>query len=237
MKVAVILPTYNERENIVKLIQEIKQYIKPLCAEQELIVVDDNSPDGTGEAVRAAFAGDPDIRAYVRTDARGLATAIRYGIDRCSGDLIVVMDTDFNHHPSMIPQMIEFSKYYDLIIGSRFTIGGGMENRGRNWGSFWYNFFIRQVLNTRVQDNLSGFLCIHHQALMRLDLNDIFYGYGDYFIRLVYWAVRHRLRILEIPVYYQNRLFGTSKTNLLKLLVSYTAAVLRLRLAVLFRTS
>ena len=117
----------------------------------EIIIVDDNSPDGTGRAVEEAYPDDPRVKLYVRTEEKGLATAIRYGVDRCTGNLVVVMDTDYNHHPSVVPQMVEFAKYYDFVIGSRYTVGGGMENRGRHLGSALYNFFIRLVLNTRIQ--------------------------------------------------------------------------------------
>lgn len=234
MKVSVILPTYNERGNIINLIRDIRGYIQPLAVEEEIVVVDDNSPDGTGNAVQEEFHDDERVRVFIRKEERGLATAIRYGIERSTGDLIVVMDTDYNHHPSVIPQMIDFSKYYDFIVGSRYMIGGGMENRSRHWGSFWYNFFVRLVLNTRVQDNLSGYLCVQRHVVQSMDLSSVFYGYGDYFFRMIYWAAHRNLRILEIPVFYKNRMEGASKTNLVRLLGSYTLAVIRLRLSTLW---
>ncbi|NCP16540.1 glycosyltransferase, partial [bacterium] len=104
MDISVILPTYCERDNIANLISAIETSLLPLGREIEILVVDDNSPDGTAEVIRAHPARPGvQVRCFVRTQERGLATAIRYGIQQSSGDRIVVMDTDFNHSPTNIP--------------------------------------------------------------------------------------------------------------------------------------
>lgn len=229
MKASIILPTYNERDNILELIESIQGYVDPIGLDYEIVVVDDSSPDGTADVVRERFGGNPQIVVMVRTE-RGLATAIKHGILNSTGEIIVVMDTDFNHDPQMIPQMVRFLDYYDLIIGSRFVMAGGMEDRTRYYFSFVYNLFIRLLFQTQVQDNLSGFFSIYRKKLMEMDLDRIFYGYGDYFIRLLVTAWRKKYAMLEIPVFYRLRMHGHSKTQAVSVFWQYTRSVLRLRL-------
>lgn len=238
MKVSIILPTYNEVGNIIPLIKQIKKSLKKVASnakagaasiEPELIVVDDSSPDLTAQAVKKNFGQDKQVRLFVRRHPNGLAGAIWHGIKKSSGQVIVVMDTDFNHDPKLLPQMIEFLKYYDLIIGSRFVMGGDMEDRLRYHLSFAYNFFIRQLLRTQIQDNLSGFFAIKKTKLMKLPTQKIFSGYGDYFFRLLFYAWKEKFQMLEVPVFYRLRFHGQSKSKFLTLLIDYTKALLKLR--------
>jgi dolichol-phosphate mannosyltransferase len=151
-------------------------------------------------------------------------------VEESAGDVVVVMDTDFNHQPEMIPQMIDFLRYYDLVTGSRFTVGGGMEERGRYRLSFLFNFFCRLLLGTGLQDHLSGFFAVRRETILQLDLDDVFDGYGDYFIRLLVESLARGYTVLEVPVYYPARIHGESKTKFLRTLSQYTRAVLRLAL-------
>lgn len=230
MLVSVILPTYRERDNILDLIDAIEANLQGF--ETEILVVDDNSPDGTADVVRQRMQQRPacPLQLFVRTQERGLATAIKFGLRQSRGDVVVVMDTDFNHDPKMIPQMVKFLEYYDVIIGSRFVMGGGMEDHARYVFSFLYNFFVRLTLGTQVQDNLSGFFAMSRAKLMSLDLDRIFQGYGEYFIRLLYVSWHKRYRLLEVPVFYVLRRHGTSKSQFFKMLRDYTGCVLSLRL-------
>ena len=231
MHISIVLPTYKERDNIVDLIDAIEAEVVPLMKSVQIVVVDDNSPDGTADVVRQrAQKPGSSIELYVRTEERGLASAIKYGLRKCRGEAAVVMDTDFNHDPKMIPQMVEFLKYYDLIIGSRFVMGGGMEEELRYKISFLYNFFVRVVIRTQVQDNLSGFFAMRCDKLMALDPDRIFRGYGEYFIRLLYLAWRQNYKMLEVPVFYVLRRHGKSKSRFLHMLRDYTICVLDLRL-------
>ena len=229
MDVSVVLPTYNERNNIIDLVDAIEAEASPLVTHLQIVVVDDNSPDGTADAVRQ-HAQKPGgcIDLYVRTEESGLASAIKYGLLRSQGDVVVVMDTDFNHDPKMIPQMIELLKYYDIVIGSRFVMGGGMEEELRYKFSFLYNLFIRVTIRTQVQDNLSGFFAMRRDKLMALNLDTIFRGYGEYFIRLLYLAWRQHYKMLEVPVFYVLRRHGQSKSRFLNMLRDYTLCVLGL---------
>jgi dolichol-phosphate mannosyltransferase len=249
--VSVILPTYNERDNICDLIDAICGELEPAGYHYEIFVVDDSSPDGTAEAVAGRFlpaAGDSgaltpatgpetqyprgQVRLFVRTQDKGLAASIRDGLILAQGQTLVVMDTDFNHDPAMIPQMVDLLRYYDLVIGSRFVMRGGMEDRLRYHFSQLYNVFIRALFQTQIQDNLSGYFAVRRDRLFALAplFPRIFFGYGDYFIRLLLVAWRSDWKILEVPVFYILRRHGASKTGFWSVFKKYTAAVLRLRI-------
>ena len=229
MDVSVILPTYDERGNIIPLIEAIQRELGQAVISHEVIVVDDDSPDGTAEVVRERYGDDLRVRLFVRTEERGLASAIAHGIVRAEGDAVVVMDTDFNHDPVLLPQMVKFLQYYDIIIGSRFTMGGGMEETWRYLASFVFNFLVRVVLRTQVQDNLCGFFSMRRDKLLGMDLARIFRGYGEYFMHLLFLAWRRGYSMLEIPAFYRQRLHGQSKSRFFRMLVGYTVAAICVR--------
>ena len=244
--VSVILPTYNERDNIIDLVEAIVCELEPIGARYEVLVVDDNSPDGTAQLVcdrfslvtvgdnewRGALRSAGHVRVVLRTKDKGLAKSIRHGLEVAEGRTLVVMDTDFNHDPAMIPQMVDLLRYYDLVIGSRFVMRGGMEDTLRYRLSFAYNIFIRGLFLTQIQDNLSGFFAVRQERLFQLApiFDKIFYGYGDYFIRLLLVAWRKGWKILEVPVFYILRRHGDSKTGFWRIFRDYTSAVLKLRI-------
>jgi dolichol-phosphate mannosyltransferase len=244
--VSVVLPTYNERDNILDLIVAIQQGLEPMATPYEVLVVDDSSPDGTAALVYEHFdlaeSGKNEwqgtcsqygqVRVVVRVVDKGLAKSIRHGLEVARGSTLVVMDTDFNHDPAMIPQMVDLLRYYDLVIGSRFVMRGGMEDSLRYALSFAYNIFLRLLFRTQIQDNLSGFFAVRQARLFQLAeiFDKIFYGYGDYFIRLLLVAWRRDWKILEVPVFYILRRHGDSKTGFWRIFRDYTTAVIRLRI-------
>jgi dolichol-phosphate mannosyltransferase len=228
MYASVILPTYNEKGNITELITEIIKVLETEMINFEIIVVDDNSPDGTAYSVKDTFSNDNRIRLFVRKYERGLATAIKYGIEQSKGDILTVMDTDFNHNPSVIPQLIGFLKYYDIVIGSRFVFGGGMEDRYRYFCSKIYTVWLRFLLGIHIKDKLSGFFAIKKESLLRFDMNSIFFGYGDFFIRLLLKAQKDGYRMLEVPTFYGLRKAGESKTEFMNVLYKYTISSIRI---------
>jgi dolichol-phosphate mannosyltransferase len=231
-----VLPTYNEKENIGDLIQTILEVLSPLTIQKQIIVVDDNSPDGTADLVRKRFSSQPEVFLLLRKEERGLATAIAKGIEQSQGDVIAVMDTDFNHHPKDLVRLLEKISEADLVVGSRYITGGGMRTSTMRYlGSWVFNVFIRLVLGSPIKDNLSGFLVLKKKVINQLKNKNIFYGYGDYCIRLIHFARKAGLVIREVPVIYEFRLGGESKTDFIKYLVSYTKAVLALRLETGFR--
>ncbi len=224
------MPTYNEKENIGDLIQTILDVLSPLPIKAQIIVVDDNSPDGTAEVVRKRFSSQPDVLLIVRKEERGLATAVAKGIEQSRADIIAVMDTDFNHQPKDLTKLLEQIPEADMVIGSRYISGGGMKtSRIRYLGSWVFNIFIRLVLGSPVKDNLSGFLVLKRKVVSRLNNPTIFYGYGDYCIRLIHFARKAGFVIREVPVIYEFRKGGESKTDFVKYVVSYAKATLALR--------
>jgi dolichol-phosphate mannosyltransferase len=229
LKASVILPTYNEAGNIVELVNQIRKYLKANRENNEVIIVDDNSPDNTGYLAKDRFEKQPEVKVVIRKKDRGLASAIRTGIEKAKGDVIVVMDTDFNHEPKVVPELISKCEECDLVIGSRFVSGGGMVNKKREFLSWAYNcFIVRPIISSPIKDNLSGFFAVRRDQLVKLNWDNIFYGYGDYFIRLIHRATKNSWRIAEIPFIHRERRAGSSKSNLYKVFFQYTKSVLKL---------
>jgi dolichol-phosphate mannosyltransferase len=226
--VSVVLPTFNERDNIVVLIEELRSRLSGFEHNYEILVVDDQSPDGTAGAVTAAFAKDPRVHLIVRRDKPGLAYSIREGIERSTGAIILVMDTDFNHRPADAVLLMQVAQHVDLAIGSRFIFGGGMADRRRHYLSYFYNIFLRLMLGTRMDENLSGFFAIKRERILELDFDKIFWGYGDYFFRLLLLSQRKQFLHVEVPVFYGERTGGESKTAFVRIFAKYTYEVFHL---------
>ena len=231
MKTSIILPTLNESHNIIKLLEEI---LKCLSGPSECIVVDDNSPDGTGKKIKQLFQGNPRVRCYIRTKERGLGTAIGYGLLKAKGEKIVIMDSDFNHQPQYLLEFLQLLDKYDLVCGSRYLKGGGMpETPLRFWGSYFFNLYIRFLLNIKIKDSLSGFVGIKKSTLNFLSEKQkktIFKGFGEWYIHLLWWAKKEKLKIKEISIQYGSRLGDKSKMDFRKSIIDYTKTVFWLRI-------
>jgi dolichol-phosphate mannosyltransferase len=229
MKVSVILPTYNEAGNIVGLVEDILRYFPP-DVEPEILIVDDDSPDRTCQVAKNAFAANRNVRVILRTEDRGFAKSIRAGIEQATGELVIVMDTDFTHNPVEIPRMLHIARVYDIVSGSRFCAGGNMQDRNHYLASLAYNWLLRLVLHTQVQDNVGGYFVMKREKILSLPLDEIFFGYGEYFFRLLYFAQRYGFKVIEIPAVYRNRGYGSSKSSFMKMLFSYSGAAILLRI-------
>jgi dolichol-phosphate mannosyltransferase len=226
--VTVVLPTYNEAGNIIDLVKSIIDHIPSAC-DYEIIIMDDNSPDNTYGLVHDTFRENAAVVPVLRTADRGLAQSIRAGIEKARGDRIVVMDTDFTHDPAEIPKLLHVGEIYDLVSGSRFCQGGNMQDTRHYIASMLFNWVLRVILRTQVQDNLGGYFTMRRERLMQLPLDRIFYGYGEYFFRLIHHAQRRGMSIVEIPAVYRVRVAGASKSSFGKLLFTYTLAAVRLK--------
>ncbi len=229
-KISVILPTYNEAGNIIRLICELHKILVTSRQSHEIILVDDNSPDQTAKNARNFFFAKKFVKIHVRKNQRGLASAIFFGISKSKGKWLIIMDTDFNHDPNVLLKFIMLMNQYSFIIGSRFINGGGMENKLRNAFSLVFNLYLRILLGHHVHDNLSGFFAIKKNVLNQFTPQKIFYGFGDYFIRLIYYCCLENVSIVETPVFYKNRIYGTSKSNFFQMFLSYSSTALKLRL-------
>jgi dolichol-phosphate mannosyltransferase len=226
--VSVVLPTFNEKDNIIPLVEELRSRFRAGGYSYEILVIDDQSPDGTGAVATTVFADDPGVRVTVRRKNPGLAHSIREGVERSSGTIVLVMDTDFNHKPADAVLLFQVAQYVDLVIGSRFIFGGGMSSLLRYYLSYFYNLFLRATLGTRLDDNLSGLFAIKRERMLELDFDKIFWGYGDYFFRLLLLSQRAGFLHVEVPVFYGERLGGESKTRFLGIFARYTREVFHL---------
>jgi dolichol-phosphate mannosyltransferase len=227
--VSVILPAYNERENLVPLIQEVRAALAPRRV--EVVVVDDNSPDGTALAVQEAFPGDEWVKVFVRPSDPSLAKSIRRGLEEAKGDVLVVMDSDFNHQPHYLPTLVDNLQYYECVIASRFLYGGRMNSRARHLLSWGFNVFVRASLpGGQITDNLYGFFAVRREILDRVPFDEVFWGYGDYFIRLLYYLQRHETSVLQIPAVNGERRAGEANSSFVGVFREYLHATLQLSL-------
>jgi dolichol-phosphate mannosyltransferase len=216
LQVAVIVPTYNEQENIESLVTQLLA----LPTSVRVIVVDDNSPDGTGEiAERLAAENDGRVGVVHRAGKLGLGTAYIAGFKRAltdGADLICTMDADFSHNPRYIPDMVDkIDQGYDLVIGSRYVRGGGVSNctfdrKFLSWGS---NTFTRIVLSLRAHDTTAGFRCYRREVLERMDLDEIKVSAYSFLVVMLYRVQRRGWRVGEVPIIFENRRLGASKIS------------------------
>lgn len=228
-RISIIIPTYNEKENIFYLIGKIQNHLQK--SEYEIIIIDDDSPDATGQEVIKRFAKNIRIRCFIRKGRRSLGRSILYGLRKSRGQIIVGMDADGNHNPEKITEMINCLSENDLVIASRFIEGGGMQNRYRYLASYLMNLLFRIILNSCIKDLTSGYYAVKKEALFTLPLEKIFHGYGDYFIRLIYYAEKKSLLICEKADFFSDRWSGQSKSKLWQMTVDYLLTALKLRLA------
>lgn len=234
LNASIILATYNEKENIVKLIKELLKICKDNKLNTEIIVVDDNSPDGTAQAVKKAFLRNKKVKLIVRKNERGLGTAVGTSVKKATGNVILFMDADFSHDPKDAPRLIKLTKDYDIVSGSRHMKGGGMKSTPyRKFaslaGKLAGKLYIGLILGLNITDYTNGYFAIRKSILDKLDPKKIFYGYGDYYFRLFYYAIKKGAQIKEIPVFYKLRESGESKTNFLNHGMQYIVAGLKLR--------
>lgn len=213
---SIVLPTYNEKGNIEKLIPAISAVL-PWSA--EFIVVDDNSPDGTAQAVRELMPHIAGVRLIVRTEERGLVSAIQRGIDESRGRVVVWMDCDFSLPPATVPELIArvLNDHADAAIGSRYVPGGADELHGhkglvvviQKCCTHTLNWLTTLLMQAPFHDWTSGFIAIKSEVIKRIPLHG---DYGEYFIMLMAQLIRDRYRFVEVP--YQNvpRTIGESKT-------------------------
>jgi dolichol-phosphate mannosyltransferase len=214
MPPAVIIPTYNESDNIERLVGEILA----LPIDAHVIVVDDNSPDGTGKLVDDLAARDTRVHAVHRPAKLGLGTAHIAGMRRAlklNRDPIVTMDADFSHNPRYIPALLAGLENFDVVIGSRYVRGGGMEGRDTrlrvvSWGA---NLFARTMLNLKAHDCTAGFRAYRHPVLESIDLDRIFSNGYSFLIEMLFLCQARGWRVGEAPIIYEDRRAGTSKIS------------------------
>lgn len=215
MRVAVIIPTYNERENLPPLAGEI------LALEQvdHLIVVDDNSPDGTGELADELAKRDPRVVVVHRPGKQGLGRAYVAGFRRAmelGADVIITMDADFSHHPRYIPAMLEkLTMPCDIVIGSRYVPGGGTRHWGldRQFLSAGANMVARLSLGLRAHDCTAGFRAYRRHVLESIPLDNIRSNGYSFLVEMLYRCQQAGFRVGEVPIIFEDRQRGQSKIS------------------------
>lgn len=230
MHLSIILPTFNEKKNIQILISRLVKLI-PSNIKKEIIVIDDNSPDGTFKILNKKFKNEKFIKLILRNSKkkRSLAASIGEGIKKSLGRLVLIMDTDLNHNPNQVMKLFKYGLKNDLVICSRFIPRGSMDDKFHFYSSYIFNWLLAKILKTGVKDNTGGFFCIQRNIINLLPFNKIFYGYGDYFFRLLYYVKFKKVIIKEIPTNYKKRKFGKSKSKFLVMIFKYLISALSLR--------
>ena len=211
----VIIPTYNEKENLADLVGQIMA----LPVNAGVIVVDDNSPDGTGE-IADSLAREYPGRVHVvhRAGKLGLGTAYIAGFKKgltLNASRLMTMDADFSHHPRYIPAMIEASARYDLVIGSRYVPGGGALHCAwhRVLLSRGANLFARVMLGLRANDATAGFRCYRRAVLETIPLDEIFSSGYSFLVEMLFLAQQGGFTVGEVPIVFENRQRGASKIS------------------------
>jgi dolichol-phosphate mannosyltransferase len=214
MKTAVIIPTYNESDNIASLVEEIIG----LEIGAQVIIVDDNSPDGTGDIADELAERYQEVHIIHRPSKMGLGTAHIAGFKLAftlGAEYILTMDADFSHHPRYIPHLVDGANTYHLVIGSRYVDGGGTEGCDfkRRLFSRLANAFARLVLGLQAHDCTAGFRCYRRQTLESIALDQIFSNGYSFLIEMLYKCQRLDHRVGEVPIVFHNRQRGASKIS------------------------
>ncbi|MBI4162589.1 MAG: polyprenol monophosphomannose synthase [Candidatus Aenigmarchaeota archaeon] len=205
--ISIVLPTYNERENIVNLIPEIAECIKN--TNYEIVVVDDNSPDGTAEAAEKF----KNARVVRREKKMGIGTAYKAGFDAAHGKIIVTMDADMSHNPKYVQSMInKINEGHDIVVGSRHVEGGAIVGWGINRKiiSGIANGLTHFFLGIKVSDVTSGYRAYRKELLKKMPLDNIKSSGYSYLLETIFYAVRFG-KIAEVPIVFEDRKAGKSK--------------------------
>lgn len=219
-KVTVVVPTYNERENLPKLVTILEQLALPGL---NLLVVDDNSPDGTGQvADELATSSTLPIRVLHRLEKDGLGRAYIAGMTQAmdeGADIVIQMDADLSHPASVLPTMVTQLTTTDaaMVIGSRYVPGGSV---AEDWA--WHrkllsagaNFYVNAILRLGVKDATAGFKAWKSDTLRQIDLSSIQSGGYSFQVEMNYRTVKRGLRIVEVPIRFEERVEGASKMTL-----------------------
>jgi dolichol-phosphate mannosyltransferase len=213
-----VLPTYNEADNLEPLVRAALEHLGTSGMEHTVLIVDDSSPDGTGQIAERLALELPPVQVLHRDRKLGLGRAYLAGFEMALGggaDLVLEMDSDFSHDPGDLPRLIAGAAEADLVLGSRYVDGGGVTDwgpvrRGLSRGGSWY---ARVVLGIPVRDLTGGFKCFRREVLEALDLGAIRAdGYG-FQIEMTYRALKAGFTVREVPILFRERRIGQSKMN------------------------
>jgi dolichol-phosphate mannosyltransferase len=211
----VILPTYDEAQNLEPFVAAIRE---KLPAGSRVLIVDDNSPDGTGEIGDRLAAAHEDVAVLHRPRKEGLGPAYIAGFREAlagGAELVVEMDCDFSHDPAYLPRLLEAAERADLVIGSRYVPGGAVGDWGplRRAVSRGGSLYSRLMLGLEVADLTGGFKCFRREVLEAIDLDAVASRGYAFQVELTYRAVQQGFRVAEVPIVFRERRAGTSKMS------------------------
>ena len=211
----VILPTYNEAENLERIVRAI---LEQLPEQRHVLVVDDNSPDGTGELADRLADSEQDVSVLHRARKEGLGPAYLAGFRialEAGAERVIEMDADFSHDPAYLPRLIAATENADLAIGSRYVPGGGVTEWGalRRFISRGGSTYARVALGLRIRDLTGGFKCFRRIVLETIDLDTIEARGYAFQVETTYRAIKAGFRVVEVPIVFKDRADGTSKMS------------------------
>ncbi|MCL4529558.1 MAG: polyprenol monophosphomannose synthase [Chloroflexi bacterium] len=215
MRIAVVIPTYNEAENLPKLVSAL--FTLPF--DLHLLIVDDNSPDGTGRIADELAKGDQRVRVLHRAGKLGLRSAylegFRFVLDD-GADAVLQMDADFSHDPAKISVMTKLLRSYDIVLGSRYIKGGSVDEQWPLWRrqlSAFGNFYARTILGLPLHDVTTGFRLWRRATLLGMPFNRIHSNGYIFLVEMAYLAHCLEYKIGEVPIYFADRRWGKSKMS------------------------
>jgi len=215
MRTTIVIPTYNEAVNIGELVRRIRVAVP----EVHIVVVDDNSPDGTGKLVQDIAQSDGQVSLFARPGKEGLGLAYVAGFKKVLTDSsithVVMMDSDLSHDPAVLPAMLKAAESFELVVGSRYVKGGGTVGweLWRRALSFWGNFYARVVAGLPIHDCTGGFNCINANNLRSLDLGSINATGYAFIMGLKFRLIKNGASVTEVPIVFRNRTGGESKMS------------------------
>jgi dolichol-phosphate mannosyltransferase len=214
-RVWLILPTYNEAENIEAFVAAVREQ---LPASRRILIVDDTSPDGTGEIADRLATEHEDVSVLHRPVKEGLGPAYIAGFREAlagGAEFIIEMDSDFSHDPAYLPPLLEAAEEADLVLGSRYVEGGGVAEWGptRRFISRGGSAYARAMLGVHVRDLTGGFKCFRRRVLEAIDLDTVTARGYAFQIELTYRAIRAGFRVVEMPIVFRERRRGASKMS------------------------
>jgi dolichol-phosphate mannosyltransferase len=215
VRACICLPTYDERENLEPMLRALGGVLGP---DDRVLVIDDDSPDGTGELADRLAAELGFVDVLHRPRKEGLGPAYLAGFRRAldaGAELILEMDCDFSHDPSDVPRLLAAARDADLVLGSRYVSGGGVENWGllRRAISFGGSLYARVLLGVGVRDLTGGFKCFRREVLEAIPLERVHARGYAFQIELTYRALRSGFRVREVPIRFVDRVVGGSKMS------------------------
>jgi len=214
-KISVVIPTFNEKKNITTLLTNVQTVLDKITPNYEIIIVDDNSPDGTGKIINAISEKNRKIKLISRPVKSGLGDAYKTGFQQVTGDIVLEMDADLSHDPHDIPKFLRYIKNSDIIIGSRYIKGGGNHNRSKKRIiiSKVANFLASIFFNLHLHDCTSGYR-LYKRKVIDTIIPYIHCQKYTFQVEILEKAKLFHFSIAEVPIIFRDRMTGKSKFNL-----------------------